>query len=45
MVERTVGETGKVSARLPRKLGEVSTGELVLGGTAGVSAAAFGLAA
>ncbi len=44
MVERAVGEPGEVGGRLPGELGDVSAGELVFGGAAGLSAAVFGLA-
>jgi hypothetical protein len=45
MVERVVGETGEVGYRLSGELGDVSAGELVFAGAAGLSAAALGLAA
>ncbi len=45
MVERAVGQTGEVGDRLAGERGDVGAGELVFGGPAGLSAAAFGLAA
>jgi hypothetical protein len=45
MVERVVGEAGEVGDRLSGELGDVSAGELVFGGAAGLAAAALGLAA
>jgi hypothetical protein len=45
MVKRAVGEAGEVGDRLPGVLGDVSARELVFGGSAGLAAAAFGLAA
>jgi hypothetical protein len=44
MVERAVGERGEVGYRLACELGDVSAGELGLGGAASLSAAAFDLA-
>ena len=45
VVERVVGEPGEVGDRLSGELGDVSAGELVFGGAASLSAAAFDLAA
>jgi hypothetical protein len=45
IVERVVGEAGEVRNRLACELGDVSAGELVLGGSALLAAAALGLAA
>jgi hypothetical protein len=45
LVERAVGEAGEVGDRLAGQPGDVSAGELVFGGAAGLSAAAFGLVA
>jgi hypothetical protein len=44
MVERAVGEPGEVGYRLLCELGDVGAGELVVGGSALLAAAAFGLA-
>lgn len=43
MVKRAVGEAGEVGCCLAGELGDVSAGELVGGGAAGLAAAAFGL--
>ena len=40
-----VGEAGEIRDRLACELGDVSAGELVLGGSALLAAAVFGLAA
>lgn len=45
MVERAVGEAGKIGDRFPCECCQVSAGELVLGGTALLAAAVFGFAA
>ena len=44
MVERAVGEAGEIRDRLACELGDVSAGELVLGGSASLAAAVFGFA-
>jgi hypothetical protein len=44
MVEGAVGQAGEVGERLASELGDVGAGELVFGGAAGLSAAAFCLA-
>jgi hypothetical protein len=44
MVERAVGEPGEIRDRLACELGDVSAGELVLGGSASLAAAVFGFA-
>nr|WP_231379185.1 hypothetical protein [Candidatus Solirubrobacter pratensis] len=44
MVERAVGEAGEISDRLACEPGDVGAGELVVGRSASLAAAVFGLA-
>jgi len=45
MVESAVGEPGEILGGVPGELGGVRAGEILFGGSAPLSAAAFGLAA
>lgn len=45
VVKRAVGEAGEIACGLAGELGDVSAGEVIFGGSAGLAAAAFGLAA
>lgn len=45
VVKRAVRQAGEIGDRLAGELGDVGAGQVVFGGSAGLSAAAFGLAA